>query len=128
VEAYRERAVTLRELAASVRYLYEQDVVLNPDSAKKNLRPVIGEALGSLRDAWAQVESWSAAEIHQAMEEVCSSHELKFGKLGQPVRVAVTGGPVSPPIDITVELVGKQRTLARLDQALNFISERAATQ
>ena len=128
VEAYRERAVTLRELAASVRYLYEQDIVLNPDSAKKNLRPVIAEALGSLRDAWAQVESWTAAEIHQAMDEVCSRHELKFGKLGQPVRVAVTGGPISPPIDITVELVGKERTLARLGQALNYISQRAAGQ
>jgi glutamyl-tRNA synthetase len=60
------------------------------------------------------------------MEKVANDLELKFGKIGQPLRVAVTGGPISPPIDITVELVGKLRTLARLDKALAYIDERIA--
>jgi glutamyl-tRNA synthetase len=126
VEAYRERATTLRELAASVRYLYEDDVPLDPGAAKKQLRPVVGEALQSLREAWAALPEWTAASVHGAMEQVCEQHELKFGKVGQPVRVAVTGGPVSPPIDVTVELVGQERALARLDQALAYIAARAA--
>ena len=126
IEAYRERAETLRELAATVRYLYEDDVPLDPGSAKKQLRPVVGEPLKSLRAAWADVSDWTKENIHAAMEQVCEQHELKFGKLGQPVRVAVTGGPVSPPIDVTVELVGKERSLARLDKALAYIDERVA--
>ena len=80
----------------------------------------------SLREAWAAVDQWTAENVHAAMEQVCEQHELKFGKLGQPVRVAVTGGPVSPPIDVTVELVGKERSLARMDKAIAYIDERAA--
>jgi glutamyl-tRNA synthetase len=60
------------------------------------------------------------------MEQVAEKLELKFGKIGQPVRVAVTGGSVSPPIDITVELVGKERTLQRLEKALAYIDARIA--
>jgi glutamyl-tRNA synthetase len=124
IEAYRERAETLRELASSVRYLYADEVPLDEKSAKKNLRPVIGGALRALADEFAAVESWSAANIHAAMEQVAEKLELKFGKIGQPLRVAVTGGSVSPPIDITTELVGKERTLARLAKALAYIDAR----
>ncbi|MEL7186614.1 MAG: hypothetical protein AAFN50_09315 [Pseudomonadota bacterium] len=52
--------------------------------------------------------------------------EINLGKLGQPIRVAVTGRPVSPPIDVTVWLVGRERTLRRLDNALRIIAQRAA--
>ena len=127
IEAYRERAETLRELAASVRYLYADEVPLDEKSAKKNLRPVIRDAMAALAAEFAAVESWSAANIHAAIEKVANDLELKFGKIGQPLRVAVTGGPVSPPIDITVELVGKDRSLARLGAALAYIDERVAT-
>ncbi len=48
-----------------------------------------------------------------------------MGKLGQPIRVAITGGSVSPPIDVTVALVGRERTLARLDKAIELIRARA---
>jgi glutamyl-tRNA synthetase len=128
IEAYRERAETLRELAASVHYLYEVDVPLDEKSAKKNLRPVIRDALAALLDEFAAVERWSAANIHAAMEAIANKLDLKFGKIGQPLRVAVTGGPISPPIDITVELVGKERTLARLERALAYIDKRSASQ
>jgi glutamyl-tRNA synthetase len=57
---------------------------------------------------------------------VADKRELGFGKLGQPLRVAVTGGGVSPPIDVTVALVGQARTLERIDRALAFIDARAA--
>ena len=126
VAAYRERAETLRELAETVRYLYVDNVELDEKAAKKNLRPVVGDAMKSLRDAWAGLSDWNAEAIHGAMEQVCEQHELKFGKIGQPVRVAVTGGPVSPPIDVTAELVGQERALKRMDQALAYIEERAA--
>ena len=52
---------------------------------------------------------------------------IGLGKLGQPLRVAVTGRGVSPPFDATLALVGRERTLARLDRALDFIRARAAS-
>ena len=99
---------------------------LDEKSAKKNLRPVIRDALAALADEFAAISTWSAADIHAAMERVAEAQGLKFGKIGQPLRVAVTGGPISPPIDATVELVGKERTLLRLGQALAYIDARIA--
>ena len=126
VIAYRERAETLRELARTVSYLYQDDITLDPAAAKKQLRGVMQAPLQSLHSAFAEIDEWTAQAIHAAMEATADKHELKFGKIGQPLRVAVTGGPVSPPIDVTVELVGKARTLERLEEALQFIEKRIA--
>ncbi len=60
-----------------------------------------------------------------AREDCASAHEINMGKLGQPIRVAITGGSVSPPIDVTVALVGRERALARLDKAIELIRARA---
>ena len=73
----------------------------------------------------AEQELWDASVIHAAIDAVAADCEITFGKLGQPLRVAVTGGPVSPPIDVTVEMVGKDRTLERIDRALLYIGRRA---
>ena len=126
IEVFRERAETLRELASMVRYLYEDNVPFDEGAAKKHLRPVVGDALADLRDAWAALSEWSAAAIHQAMDDICEKHELKFGKIGMPVRVAITGGGMSPSIDQTAELVGQDRAVARMDKALAYIEQRAA--
>jgi len=126
IVAYRERAETLRDLASSIAYLYTDDVEVDPGAAKKQLRPVIKGPLETLKNKFAAIEDWQAPAIHQAMEESALEHDIKFGKIGQPVRVAVTGGPVSPPIDVTTALVGKERVLARMERALAYIDERAA--
>ena len=68
--------------------------------------------------AEAGIAAWARADIHAAMAAVAAECGIGFGKLGQPLRVAVTGGTVSPPIDVTLELLGRERTLARLGQAL----------
>ena len=126
VRAYRERASTLAEMAESCRYCYEEFDDFDASAAKKHLRGVLLEPLTALRDALAVVEDWSGEALTAAVQSVADAHELKFGKLGQPLRVAVTGGGVSPPIDVTLALVGKTRTLARIDRALTYIEARVA--
>ena len=125
-EGFRERAETLLHMAASARYCFEDFEVIEPKSAKKHLRPVILEPLKKVRDRLAELKDWSKENIAQVIEEVAAEFDVKMGKLGQPVRVAVTGGPVSPPIDVTVWLVGRDRTLMRLDHAVEIIEDRAA--
>ena len=125
VEAYRERATTMHEMARSVRYCFEDFEEIDPKSAKKHLRPVIGDALSMLRQRFATLARWDADSLLQALEAVASECEMNLGKIGQPVRVAVTGGPVSPALDVTLALVGKDRTLKRLDSALQYIQQRA---
>jgi glutamyl-tRNA synthetase len=125
-EGFRQRAETLQQMVSSARYCYEDFDFIDPKAAKKNLRPVILEPLQVVRDRLEAMRGWTKEGIHDVIESVAEKFELNLGKLGQPIRVAVTGGTVSPPIDITVLLVGRERTLRRLDAALRIIRERAA--
>lgn len=124
---YRERAETLVQMAEGARYCYEDFADIDANAAKKNLRPVVLEPLQAARDALQDLESWDIEAIDKAIQSVAASFEIKLGKLGQPLRVAVTGGAVSPPIDATVWLVGKERTIKRLDHALELVKIRAAS-
>ncbi len=125
VDAYRERAATLRELAEGSVYLFRDFHDFDAKAAKKHLRPAIRDALADVRDEFAGSLDWDDVGIQSCIRAVADRHELGFGKLGQPLRVAVTGAGVSPPIDVTVALVGRERTLARIDRALTFIDDRA---
>lgn len=125
-EGFRERAETLLRMAASARYCYEDFDAIDPDSVKKHLRPVILEPLRAARERLAGLDHWSQVAIGEAIQTVATSFDLNLGKLGQPIRVAVTGGSVSPPIDVTLRLVGQNRTIARLNHAIDLIEQRAA--
>ena len=126
-DVFRERAQTLLEMAESARYCYEDFDEIDPKAAKKNLRPVVLEPLQAARNALAELDNWDAKSIDETIHRVAESFEINLGKLGQPIRVAATGGSVSPPIDATVWLVGKDRTINRLDQALELVKIRAAS-
>ena len=62
----------------------------------------------------------------EVIEDVAADFDINMGKLGQPLRVAVTGGPVSPPIDVTLWLVGQERTIRRMDHAISLIETRVS--
>jgi len=60
------------------------------------------------------------------LQTTAEERELNLGKLAQPVRIAVSGGPVSPPIDVTLWLLGRDATLARIDRLLAYIQAKFA--
>jgi glutamyl-tRNA synthetase len=126
VEGFHERAETLLHMASSARYCYEDFDVIDEKSAKKHLRPVILEPLTVAKDRLGQLEHWGQAAIHEVIEAVAADYDINMGKLGQPIRVAVTSGPVSPPIDVTLWLVGQRRTIERLERAVELIEARVA--
>jgi glutamyl-tRNA synthetase len=125
-DGFRERAETLVQMAESCRYCYEDFGEIDAAAAKKHLRPVI---LGPLKDValrFRTLSAWTEKGIGGAIDASAADHGINMGKLGQPLRVAVTGGSVSPPIDVTLALVGRDRTLARLDRAIDLIEVKAA--
>jgi len=63
------------------------------------------------------LEDWTAPAIHALVSELAARNNLPLGKLAQPLRLAVCGGTVSPPIDATLAILGKEQTLARLGKA-----------
>jgi glutamyl-tRNA synthetase len=116
--AQRERAKTLKEMAENSRLFFGDDVMLDPKAAEKHLTADAKTMLRELRARFAAIESWTAPGIHATLEGLAKEKSLGLGKVAQPLRVAVTGGTISPPIDATLALLGQPRTLARLDKAL----------
>ncbi|HSG98065.1 MAG TPA: glutamate--tRNA ligase [Woeseiaceae bacterium] len=125
-EGFHERAETLLHMASGARYCYEDFEVIDEKSAKKHLRPVILEPLIAAKDRFAELEHWGQTAIHEVIQNVASDYDINLGRLGQPLRVAVTSGPVSPPIDVTLWLVGQEKTVRRLEHAIELIEARAA--
>lgn len=121
VDLYRQRAVTVNGLVDSVRYCFEEFEEYDAKAAGKVLLPAALEPLRLARELLSGLESWDAASIHAAVEQVTAKLGVGMGKVGQPLRVAVTGGSFSPPIDQTLELLGKQRSLARIERAIAYI-------
>ena len=118
VVAQRERAKTLKEMAANSRFFFGDDVALDPKAADKHLTADARALLGELRARLAALEAWEAPGIHGVLEALAAEKSLGLGKIAQPLRVAVTGGTVSPPIDATLVLLGKARALERIERAL----------
>jgi len=121
VVVQRERAKTLIEMAETSLFFYKDFNEYDPKAAKKNLKSDICPALVNLLKAYTELSSWTKEPIHEVIKDISEAMELKMGKVAQPLRVAVSGGAVSPSIDITLELLGKDKTLERLQKAITFI-------
>jgi glutamyl-tRNA synthetase len=124
VVAQCERAKTLVEMAGNSVYFYRDFEDYDEKAARKNLTVEARPVLQALHAALEALGDWSAEAIHAAVEGVAERLELKLGKVAQPLRVAVSGGGVSPPIDQTLALLGKEHTLARVGRALDYIEAR----
>jgi len=124
VKAQQERAKTLVEMAEISAFFYRDYEEFDATAAKKNLRPVAKEPLQKMRAALEQHDEWTPSALHELVESVAESMQLKMGKVAQPLRVAVVGRAASPGIDVTLHLVGKAACLRRIDKALAFIHER----
>ena len=114
----RERAKTLKEMACNSRFFFIDAVQIDPKAAAKHLGEGGRQTLGQVRERLVQLTQWTAGSIHAALEELAAASGSGLGKVAQPVRVAVTGTAVSPPIDTTLALLGRERTLARIETAL----------
>ena len=117
-KAQQERAKTLKEMAANSVFFFRDVLEYEPKAAAKNLTPETVPMLQAARDKLAGLAEWRAPAIHTAIMAVAAEQGVGLGKVAQPVRVAVAGGTVSPPIDVTLEILGSQATLERLDRAI----------
>jgi glutamyl-tRNA synthetase len=123
VAAQRERSKTLREMAQASLFFFRDFERFDEKAARKNLTLEAQPGLAAIRAELEKLTPWNAANIHAALEAVCARLGVGLGKVAQPLRVAVSGGAVSPPIDATVALLGRDKTLARIDRALGHIDK-----
>ncbi|WP_217522697.1 glutamate--tRNA ligase [Vibrio metschnikovii] len=121
-----ERCHTLVELADQSRYFYQDFTAFDADAAKKHLRGVAKEPLALALTKINALPEWSVDALHQVIAQVCEELAIGMGKIGMPLRVAVTGGGQSPSVDAVMHLIGKARVVQRIQMALDFIAEREA--
>ena len=126
IQLLAERCNTLCELAEQSRYFYQDFDSFNPEAAKKHLRPVAKEALQLVLTKINALENWTTENLHHVIEETCSELNVGMGKVGMPLRVAVTGEGQSPSVDAVMQLLGKARVISRIEKALAFIADREA--
>jgi glutamyl-tRNA synthetase len=120
-QAQQERAKTLKEMAENSRFFFEDVRTYDEKAAKKNFTPEAAAALQAVHAKLGALPEWRAGAIHDAINEVATTLAVGLGKVAQPIRVAVSGGSVSPPIDATLEILGKAVTLERLQRAIAHI-------
>ncbi|MEX2479569.1 MAG: glutamate--tRNA ligase [Gammaproteobacteria bacterium] len=124
VDAQRTRAKNLVEMADKSHPFFGELGGFDEAAATKHLRGVAAAPLRTLRERLAALPEWTAEALHAAVEAAAAEHELKLGKVAQPLRVAVTGSSASPSIDITLALIERDECLRRLDMALAYIAAR----
>ncbi|OPZ13813.1 MAG: Glutamate--tRNA ligase [Alphaproteobacteria bacterium ADurb.BinA280] len=120
VVALRDRVKTLKEMAERAALWYAPVSHWDEVAVEKNLRPgkTLVEAVGARLRA---LQSWSPEAVHQALQEAAEELGVGIGKIAQPMRVALTGGGVSPSIDHTIYLCGQQGAMQRIDAALQYL-------
>lgn len=121
VRALRERSQTLVEMADKAAPFFHETITMDHDAVKKFLTMAVQPALTRLVAVLDQTSVFEHDALAQGFQSVLAETGLSMGKLAQPVRVALTGGTVSPGIFDVMALLGRERTRIRLTKAIDLI-------
>jgi glutamyl-tRNA synthetase len=121
IAAQSERCKTLKEMAEKSLFIFKDFESYDADAAQKNLTPESKPILINLHQSFDQLKEWNKEELHQVVVNNAERLSEKLGKVAQPLRVAVCGSGVSPPIDLTLHMLGKEKVLQRIQRAIDFI-------
>ena len=121
IKAQRERCKTLVEMANASRYFYQEFETYDEKAAKKAFSEGSDNVLLELKNAFAALDLWEKEALHDVVKNTAEKLALGLGKVAQPLRVAVCGSGVSPSINITLALLGREKTVARLQRAISYI-------
>lgn len=119
-ELLRDRAKTFSEMAEGAKPFYQAPTEYDEKAAKKQFSQEAGERLQTVHDNLAALEDFSPEAIDATLQSTVAELEVGFGKIGLPLRVAVTGNTASPALDQTLSFMGKEAVLARLVAAVQY--------
>ncbi|MFP5348372.1 MAG: glutamate--tRNA ligase [Gammaproteobacteria bacterium] len=118
VLAQRERTRTVKEMAEMSLVFFRDPDTYDEKAAAKHLDRARYPALVALHQRLAGLTDWTVGTIHDAIEQEAGAHGMDFGKLAQPLRILLTGRTVSPPIDTTLKILGREVVGRRLAAGL----------
>lgn len=117
VLAQRERAKTLKEMADNSLFFFRPPEAYDEKAVRKHVTPDIVALLSRVSSQLSALPEWKAPAIHAAISALATAESMSLGKVAQPIRLAMCGGTVSPPIDATLAILGREQTLSRLARA-----------
>ncbi|MDZ7839679.1 MAG: glutamate--tRNA ligase [Gammaproteobacteria bacterium] len=120
----RERSKTLVELVERSRFFFQDVDGYDDKAVRKHVRGDAVDILFRLREVLGGQEPWTAEGIHGQVHAVAAEFDVGLGKVAQPIRVAVAGTAVSPPIDETLAILGRESTVHRIDALIGYLRER----
>ncbi|MXW47051.1 MAG: glutamate--tRNA ligase [Gammaproteobacteria bacterium] len=124
-EAQQSRSHTLLEFVEKSAYFFSEVKEYDEKAAAKHLTLKSRPLLAELRQSLAILPDWKSSAIHAKIAEIVQKRAIGFSAIAQPARVALTGSTVSPGIDVTIELVGRDKVLQRLDSAMDWIDNQS---
>jgi glutamyl-tRNA synthetase len=120
---YRKRMTTFAHLEDMAQFFFETPTEWVPKAVKRHLLKGDGlSRLAAVLEALEALQDWSATGVQACLDALATEHEVGMGKFAQPARVAVTGNGVSPEIDQTLALLGRDQTLARMQACLAAVT------
>lgn len=121
VEVQRDRARTLDEMAQKSAFIYREPEGYEEKASRKHFGPGVSTVLERLASELSSVSEWDVETTQAAVEAVAMELELGMGKVAQPLRVALTGESASPGIGQTLKLLGRDKSLSRINKALEYL-------
>jgi len=125
IETLQPRSKTLVEMARAAKFYYADSIEFDEKAAKKFLKPEIMEMLTHTADAIENISDYTQENLEKIFKQIMEETGLGFGKIAQPLRVAITGTTVSPGIFEMLLALGKDKTIQRIRKAAAFIQARA---
>jgi glutamyl-tRNA synthetase len=117
VVSQRERAKTVREMAVNSVFFFRAPATYDEKAVRKHVTAEVPALLEQASNELGRLQNWAAPEIHEVISGFAAAKGISLGKLAQPIRLAVCGGTVSPPIDATLAILGRSESLSRLSKA-----------
>ena len=124
IKGFQERSKTLVEMAGAAEFYFKEDIQYEEDAAKKFLTPDMATIFEILISRLNSLQALTHEAIEAIFNDIINEKGLKLGKVAQPVRIALTGGKVSPGIFEVIENLGKETTIKRIKKAIEFIKSR----
>ncbi|QJE72782.1 glutamate--tRNA ligase [Aerophototrophica crusticola] len=119
IPGFKPRVKTLVELADGALFLFRARPLPLDEKAAAQLNAEARGQLATLAEKFAGLNDWTAAAVEQVVRDFAEAGGLKLGKVAQPLRAALTGSTVSPPIFEVAEILGKDETLSRMEDVKN---------
>jgi glutamyl-tRNA synthetase len=104
-------------MAANSLFFFRAPISYDEKAVRKHVAPEVVALLNVVAQELSAVAQWNAPAIHSVISSVAARENLALGKLAQPIRLAMCGGTISPPIDATLAILGKEEALSRLATA-----------